>query len=81
MTKSILALKYKQYKSDTSVYYFINKETIELVIVIIYINNVCFISSKDSLLLLELKWKFMTKWEYCNLKHLIYFILSAYGNQ
>jgi len=48
-------------------YYFINKEIRELVIVIVYINDVCFMGSKDSLLLLELKQKFMTKWEYYDL--------------
>ena len=59
----MLALGFKQCKSDTGVYYFINKETRELVIAIIYVNDVCFMSSKDSLLLLELKQKFMMKWE------------------
>ena len=52
MTKLILALEFKQCKSDTNMYYFINEE---LVLVIIYVNDVCFIYSKDSLLLLELK--------------------------
>ena len=36
-------------------YYFINKEIRELVIAIVYINDVCFMGSKESLLLLELK--------------------------
>jgi len=48
-------------------YYFINKETRELIIAIVYVNNVYFISSKDFLLFLGLKWKFMTKWKYYNL--------------
>ena len=52
MTKSMLAL---EFKSDASVYYFIDEETRELVIAIVYINNVYFIGSKYSLLLLELK--------------------------
>ena len=34
------ALEFKQYKIDASVYYFIDKETKELVIVIIYVNDV-----------------------------------------
>jgi len=51
----MLALRFKWYKSDTSVYYFIDKETRELVITIIYINDICFMDLKDSLLLLELK--------------------------
>ena len=43
------------YKSDTGVYYFINEKTRKLIITIIYIDNICFINSKDFLLLLELK--------------------------
>ena len=61
MTKSISVLGFKQCKSDVSVYYFIDKETRELVIAIVYVDDVCFMGSKDSPLLLELKWKFMTK--------------------
>jgi len=49
-------------------HYFINKETRELVIVNVYINNVCFMGSKDFLLLLELKQKFMIKYKCCNLR-------------
>ena len=67
MTKSILTLGFKQYKSDTSVYYFIDKKTRELVITIVYIDNVCFMDLKNSLLFLELKQKFMTKWKCHNL--------------
>ena len=63
MTKSMLVLEFKQYKSNTGVYYFINKETRELVIAIVYVNDIYFMSSKDSLLLLELKQKFITKME------------------
>ncbi len=66
MTKLILALEFKQCKSDTNMYYFINKETRKLILVIVYVNDVCFISSKDFLLFLELKSKFMMKLEYCN---------------
>ena len=61
MTKSILILQFKQCKSDAGVYYFIDKKTRELVIVIVYVDDVCFIDSKNSLLLLELKQKFMMK--------------------
>jgi len=57
----MLALEFKQYKSNTGVYYFINKETRKLVIAIVYVNDVYFMSSKDFLLLLELKQKFMMK--------------------
>ena len=61
MTKSMSALGFKQYKSNTGVYYFINKETRKLVIAIVYVNDVYFIGLKDFLLLLELKQKFITK--------------------
>ena len=55
MTKSMLVLGFKWCKSNASMYYFINKETRELVIAIVYIDDVCFMGSKDSLFLLELK--------------------------
>ena len=58
MTKSML--EFKWYKFDTDVYYFIDEETRELVIAIVYVNDVCFIGLKDSPFLLELKQKF--KW-------------------
>ena len=61
MTKLILVLEFKQYKYNTGVYYFINKETKELVIAIVYVNDIYFVGSKDFLLLLELKQKFITK--------------------
>jgi len=61
MTKSILILEFKQCKSDADIYYFIDKKTRELVIAIVYVNDVCFIDSKNSLLLLELKQKFIMK--------------------
>ena len=55
MTKLILPLEFKQCKSDTNMYYFINEETRKLVLVIIYVNNVCFISSKDFLFFTSLR--------------------------
>ena len=55
MTKSMLTLGFKQYKSNAGVYYFIDKKTRELVITIVYVDDVCFIGSKDFPLLLELK--------------------------
>ena len=61
MTKSMLALGFKWYKSNASIYYFIDEETGKLIIAIVYANDVCFIGSKDLLLFLELKQKFMTK--------------------
>jgi len=42
-------------------YYFINEETRELIIAIIYVDDVCFMGLNDSPLLLELKQKFITK--------------------
>ena len=51
----MLALRFKQCKFNANMYYFINKEIRELVIAIVYINDVCFMGSKESLLLLELK--------------------------
>ena len=61
MTKFILVLGFKQYKFDTNMYYLIDKETRELVIAIVYVKDICFISLKYFLLLLELKQKFITK--------------------
>ena len=63
----MLVLEFKQCKSNANVYYFIDEETRESVIEIIYINNICFIGLKDFLLLSELKPKFMMKWECHNL--------------
>ena len=63
MTKSMLILGFKECKSDTGVYYFIDEKTRELVIAIVYVDDVCFMGSEDFLLLLELKPKFMMKWE------------------
>ena len=42
-------------------YYFIDKETRELVIAIVHVDDVCFMGLKDSLLLLKLKQKFMIR--------------------
>ena len=61
MTKSMLILEFKWYKFNVSVYYFIDEKTKELVIAIVYVDDICFMGSKDTLLLLELKWKFITK--------------------
>jgi len=61
MTKLMLALGLKWYKSNASVYYFIDKKTRKLVITIFYVDNVYFMGSKGFLLLLELKQKFMPK--------------------
>jgi len=42
MTKLILTLRFKQCKSDASIYYFIDEKTRELVIAIVYVNDVYF---------------------------------------
>ena len=55
MTKSMLTLGFKQYKSHTSVYYFIDKKARELVMAIVYVDDICFIGLKDFPVLLELK--------------------------
>ena len=57
----MLALGFKRYKSDASVYYYHDRKTKTLVIAIVYINDVCFIGTKGSLLLNKLKQKFMAK--------------------
>jgi len=57
----MLALGFKRCKSNTSVYYYHDKKTKALVIAIVYVNNIYFMSTKGSLLLNELKQKFMAK--------------------
>ena len=67
MTKSMLALGFKRCKSDTGIYYYHNKKTKALVIAIFYVNDVYFMSTKGSLLLNELKQKFIARQECCDL--------------
>jgi len=45
MTKLMLALGFKRYKSDASVYYYYDRKTKALVIAIVYIDNVYVIKS------------------------------------
>jgi len=61
MTKSMLVLGFKRCKSDAGVYYYHNKETKVLAIAIVYVDDICFMSTKGSLLLNELKQKFMAR--------------------
>ena len=61
MTKSMLALGFKRCKSNAGVYYYHDKKTKVLVIAIVYVNDICFMGTKDSLLLNELKQKFMAR--------------------
>jgi len=63
MTKSMLVLEFKRCKSDAGIYYYHNKKTKVLVITIVYVDDVCFMGTKGSLLLNELKHKFMARWE------------------
>jgi len=63
----MLALGFKQCKSDAGMYYYHDKKTGALAIVIIYVDDVCFIGTRGSLLLKELKQKFMARWECCDL--------------
>ena len=63
MTKSMLALGFKRCKSDAGIYYYHDKKTKALVIAIVYVDDVCFMGTKGSLLLNELKQKFMARWE------------------
>jgi len=51
----VLALEFKQYKSNINMYYFVDENIRELIITIIYINDICFIGSRYFLLFLELK--------------------------
>ena len=57
----MLVLSFKQYKSNISVYYFIDEKTRELIVAIVYVYNVYFMSLEYSLLFLKLKQKFMIK--------------------
>ena len=61
MTKSMLALGFKRCKSNAGVYYYYDKKTKALVTAIVYINDVCLMSTKGFLLLNELKQKFMAR--------------------
>ena len=45
------------------IYYYHNKKTKVLIIAIVYVDDIYFMSTKNSLLLNELKQKFMARWE------------------
>jgi len=59
----MLALGFKRCKSNAGVYYYHDKKTKALVIAIVYVDDICFIDTKGSLLLNKLKQKFMARWE------------------
>ena len=63
LSKSMLILGFKKCKSNAGIYYYYDKKTKALVITIVYVNDVCFMGTKGSLLLNELKQKFMTRQE------------------
>jgi len=63
MTKSMLILRFKKCKSNAVIYYYHDKKTKALVIAIVYVDDICFMGTKDSLLLNELKQKFIARWE------------------
>ena len=67
MTKSMVTLGFKRCKSNASVYYYHDKKTKALVIAIVYVDDIYFMGTKGSLLLNELKQKFMARWECCDL--------------
>ena len=50
MTKLMLALGFKRCKSDAGIYYYHDKKTKALVIAIVYVDDVCFIGTKGSLM-------------------------------
>ena len=70
----MLVLGFKRCKSDAGVYYYHDKKTKVLVIAIVYIDDVCFMGTKGSLLLNELKQKFMARWECRNLSETTEFL-------
>ena len=74
MTKSMLALGFKRYKSNAGIYHYYDRKTKALVIAIVYVDDVCFMGTKYFLLLNELKQKFMARWECCNLGETIEFL-------
>ena len=67
MTKSMVTLGFKRCKSNASVYYYHDKKTKALGIAIVYVDDIYFMGTKGSLLLNELKQKFMARWECCDL--------------
>ena len=52
-----------QCKSDAGVYYFRHPKIHELVVALVYVDDVAFLGKRNSQLLKELKQKFSKKWE------------------
>jgi hypothetical protein len=63
MTASMQALGFKRCKSDAGVYFYIYPKTNELVIAIVYVDDVAFMGQRNSKLLNNLKQRFTQKWE------------------
>ena len=63
LTASMLKLGFKRCFSDAGVYVYTDKKTGEKIYAIVYVDDVCFMGKKNSLLLTELKQKFMKTWE------------------
>jgi len=74
MTKSMLALGFKRYKSNAGIYYYYDRKTEALVIAIVYVDDICFIDTKGFLLLNELKQKFIARWKCHDLGETIEFL-------
>jgi hypothetical protein len=64
LTTSMTELGFTRCKSNASVYYFCDPKTHELVIAVVYIDDVGFLGQKNSQLLKQLKLKFSQQWEY-----------------
>jgi hypothetical protein len=63
LTASMTEIGFIRCKSDAGVYYYRHPKTHELVITVVYVDDVAFLGKKNSKLLKELKLKFSTKWE------------------
>jgi hypothetical protein len=63
LSASMTKLGFKRCKSDASIYVYIHLKTQEQIYTVVYVDDVIFIGLKGSLLLNELKQKFMKTWE------------------
>ncbi|KAF7773627.1 hypothetical protein Agabi119p4_5794 [Agaricus bisporus var. burnettii] len=63
LTASMTEIGFVRCKSDAGVYYYRHPKTRELVVALVYVDDVAFMGKKNSQLLKELKLKFSTKWE------------------
>ena len=63
LTASMTEIGFVRCKSDAGVYYFRHPKTHELVVALVYVDDVAFLGKRNSQLLKELKQKFSKKWE------------------